>query len=118
MTAAPDPRRSVEQLTRSHWPDPPPGATRLVTVAHALRRRPVGELTVEQLRLLIGQRIDLPHLLPLALRVLRADPLAEGDLYPGDLLAAVLRCTAEDWSGCPGAEAEVRELARTSGIRP
>ncbi|MCP3766638.1 contact-dependent growth inhibition system immunity protein [Streptomyces sp. MAR25Y5] len=48
--------------------------------AHALRRRPIGELAVEDMRLLIGQNVGLAHLLPLALEVLRDDPMAEGDM--------------------------------------
>ncbi|WP_406266166.1 contact-dependent growth inhibition system immunity protein [Actinacidiphila glaucinigra] len=56
--------RSLEELERDCWPAPSPNATRLITTAHALRRRPVGELTVEDMRLLIGQDIGLPYLLP------------------------------------------------------
>ncbi|MFF1459426.1 contact-dependent growth inhibition system immunity protein [Streptomyces sp. NPDC058330] len=43
----------------------PPSAddTRLVVPAHALRRRPVGELTTEDMRLSTGQDIGLPYLL-------------------------------------------------------
>jgi len=40
---------------------------------------------------MIGQRIALDHLVPRAIEILEVDPLAEGDFYPGDLLAAVLR---------------------------
>ncbi|WP_370418757.1 contact-dependent growth inhibition system immunity protein [Streptomyces sp. QH1-20] len=42
------------------------------------------------MRLLIGRDVGLAHLLPLALEVLRGDPMAEGDMYEGDLLSAVL----------------------------
>ncbi|MFF3488461.1 contact-dependent growth inhibition system immunity protein [Streptomyces sp. NPDC002701] len=34
--------------------------------------------------------MGLAHLLPLAVEVRRINPLAEGDVYEGDLLAAVL----------------------------
>ncbi|MFF0711224.1 contact-dependent growth inhibition system immunity protein [Streptomyces bauhiniae] len=63
---------------RALWPAPSVDYTRLVTTAHALRRRPIGDLTVEDMRLLIGQDMGLPHLLPLALEVLRENPMAEG----------------------------------------
>ncbi|WP_329300492.1 contact-dependent growth inhibition system immunity protein [Streptomyces sp. NBC_00659] len=56
-------------------------SSRLVSTAHALRCRPIGGLTVEDLRLLIGQDAGLAHLLPLALEVLRDDPMAEGDSH-------------------------------------
>ena len=56
-----------------------------------LRNKPLYEMTVEDLRILIGQGIGLKFLMPIALRVLSKDPLAEGMHYPGDLLASVLR---------------------------
>jgi hypothetical protein len=58
---------------------------------HALRTKPIDELAVEDLRLMIQQQIGLQYLVPIALQNLRENPLAEGDLYPGDLLVAVLR---------------------------
>ncbi|WP_234375561.1 contact-dependent growth inhibition system immunity protein [Streptomyces sp. CB01373] len=76
---------SLEGLERDRWPAPSADATRVVATAHALRRRPIGELTVEDMRFLIGQDIGLPYLLPLALEVLRDNPMAEGDMHEGDL---------------------------------
>jgi hypothetical protein len=49
------------------------------------------DFTVEDLRIMIGQKIGLLHLLPLAIKILKHDPLAEGDYYPGDLLTSVIR---------------------------
>ncbi|MFE5586173.1 contact-dependent growth inhibition system immunity protein [Kitasatospora sp. NPDC056531] len=89
---------SLEELERDRWPAPPADATRLVAAAHALRRQPVGGLTVEDLRLLIRQDVGLLHLLPMALELLQENPLAEGDLYPGDLLSAVLTRNPAVWS--------------------
>ncbi|MGW1544100.1 contact-dependent growth inhibition system immunity protein [Streptomyces sp. NPDC002309] len=69
--------RSLEKLEDSSWAaDPSGGETRLMATVRALRRRPIGSLTVEDLRLLIRQDVGLAHLLPLAVDVLRADPLA------------------------------------------
>ncbi|MET8168230.1 contact-dependent growth inhibition system immunity protein [Streptomyces sp. NPDC005329] len=78
MTVSVDRSRSLDELERDRWQPPPPGATRLIATAHALRSRPVGTPTVEDLRLLIGQDIGLPVLLPLALEVLHDNPPAEG----------------------------------------
>jgi CDI immunity proteins len=47
--------------------------------------------------MLIGQKEGLDALVPLALERLEADPLAEGDYYPGDLLAAVLAIPSAHW---------------------
>ncbi|MET7597620.1 contact-dependent growth inhibition system immunity protein [Streptomyces sp. NPDC004082] len=98
MTVSIDRSRSLEELERDRWPAPPPDATRLMATAHALRSRPVGTLTVEDLRLLIGQNIGLTVLLPLAVEVLHDDPLAEGHMGEGDLLRAVLARAPAVWS--------------------
>ena len=47
---------------------------------------------------MLGQEIGVPILLPLAVAVLLREPLAEGDLYPGDLLGSVLRLPDSAWS--------------------
>jgi hypothetical protein len=50
---------------------------------------------------MIGQNVALPFLIPLAVEVLEHDALAEGDFYPGDLLATVLRVEREYWTNAP-----------------
>ncbi|MGW4942207.1 contact-dependent growth inhibition system immunity protein [Actinoplanes sp. NPDC004185] len=87
----PDKSRSLEEIEDDRWGDPPAGATRLVSTAYALRKRPVGALDAEGLRLLISQQIGLDTIVPLALEQVEQDPLAEGDFYPGDLLDALIR---------------------------
>ncbi|MFE9687873.1 contact-dependent growth inhibition system immunity protein [Streptomyces sp. NPDC006285] len=100
--------RSLEELERDRWPAPPGGETRLMATVRELRRKPIGGLTVEDMRLLLGQDVGLAHPLPLAVEVLRINPLAEGDMYEGDLLAAVLTRRAEVWNEFPELEREVR----------
>ncbi|MFF2964458.1 contact-dependent growth inhibition system immunity protein [Streptomyces sp. NPDC057963] len=102
--------RSLEELDRDRWPAPPADATRLVAAAHALRRQPIGELTVEDMRLLIRQDVGLLHLLPIALELLREDPVAEGDLYPGDLLSAVLTRNPAVWNESSELRHELRVI--------
>ncbi|WP_327333116.1 contact-dependent growth inhibition system immunity protein [Streptomyces anulatus] len=102
--------RSLEELERDRWPAPTVDDTRLVTTAHALRRRPIGELTVEDMRLLIGQDIGLPYLLPLAVEVLRENPMAEGHMYEGDLLSAVLTRNPSVWVEFPKLGRELRGI--------
>lgn len=75
-----------------------------------LRRVQLRLLTIENLRILIGQNIGLPFLMPLALEQLEQNPLAEGDFYPGDLLCAALRVEADFW------RAHAEERARLDGI--
>ena len=92
--------------------------------SHALRTKPIDELAVEDLRLLIQQQIGLKYLVPIALQHLRENPLAEGDLYPGDLLAAVLRVAADFWHQRPELNRELRNVVdalthdRTTDVDP
>ncbi|MDT7724985.1 MAG: hypothetical protein QOI21_1561 [Actinomycetota bacterium] len=90
---------SLEQIEDSYWGEPAADATRLVQTAHQIRRKPIGTLSVEDLRLLLGQQIGVAVLIPLALGELERVPLAEGDFYPGDLLATVLRLPHTYWQG-------------------
>jgi hypothetical protein len=92
---------SLDALDPPPWDSPPTDATTLIRRCHNLRRKPISEFTVEDLRLMIGQRIALAHLVPLALAHLDIDPLAEGDFYPGDLLTVVLHVQPSFWQQNP-----------------
>jgi CDI immunity proteins len=83
------PSKTLDQLEGDVWGDPTFNSY-LVTTCHRLRTKPVDAFSVEDLRIMIGQKIGLPHLVPLAVPVLEREPLAEGDFYPGDLLANVI----------------------------
>jgi hypothetical protein len=72
-----------------------------VRTVHELRRKPIGQLDVEDLRILLGQDVGTEVLLPYALTVLERNPFAEGDYYPGDLLSAVLTLPLEHWQANP-----------------
>lgn len=63
----------------------------LVQTCHRLRTKPIGEFDTEDLRIMIGQGIGLPYLLPLALDRLEENPWAAGHMFPGDLLKMTAR---------------------------
>lgn len=90
MSRAFDRSRTLDELDPPVWGEPTYDSY-LVTTCHRLRRKPLTEFSTEDLRIMIGQGIGLRWLVPLALEVLEKDPLAAGDFYSGDLLAAVLR---------------------------
>ena len=69
----------------------------LIVRCNELRKKPIAEFEVEDLRIMIGQSIGLNYLLPEALKVLSRDILAEGDFYEGDLLSSVLTVEREYW---------------------
>jgi hypothetical protein len=83
----------------------------LTATVHALRRRPVDLLGIEDLRVLIAQQVGLDVIVPLALSRLEENPLAEGDFYPGDLLVSVLRVPQAYWRSHPAESARVRTIA-------
>ena len=111
--------QSLDDIEGSTWGPRPSDATTLVAAIHALRHKPVGELTAADLRLLIGQRVGLDVVLPRALALLRQSPLVEGDLYPGDLLAAALHLPEAYWREHSALLAEVRVvLASVAELPP
>lgn len=89
-------RRTLDELDPPAWGSLDYGS-HLVKRTHELRRKPIEDFTVEDLRIMIGQRIGLAHLVPQAVAVLEANPLAQGDFFPGDLLQAVLRVDGAYW---------------------
>ncbi|MCG6155943.1 contact-dependent growth inhibition system immunity protein [Rubinisphaera margarita] len=92
-----DRRKSLEELERFDW-DKPDSPTQLVQTCHRLRGVPLAEFTAGDLRIMIGQKISLQILIPLALEKLLDDPLVDSNYYPGDLLKAVLDVPESFWS--------------------
>jgi hypothetical protein len=79
-------------------PAPVPPGTPVEKRCEELRKKPIEELTADELQLQIGQRIGLDYLVPAALDVLERDPLVSGEYYPGDLLGTVLRLERGFWT--------------------
>lgn len=102
--------RSLQDLDGQDWGEAP-FPSYLVRTCHALRRKPLRDFTVEDLRIMIGQNFSLEYLVPLALERLRHDPLAAGDFYPGDLLGCVLgRVQPGFWQERPDLRHAVEEI--------
>jgi len=101
--------RTIEALTGTTWGAPSYNSY-LVRRCHELVTKQVSDLTVEDLRLLIGQNIALPYLIPLALEKLEEDPLAAGDFHPGDLLDAVTRSLPRFWEVNPALRSQLEAI--------
>jgi contact-dependent growth inhibition (CDI) system CdiI-like immunity protein len=73
----------------------------LATTCLTLYTKPLRDFTVENLRVMIGQSIGLEFFVSLAVELLRDNPFAEGDYYPGDLLSVVMRIESSFWQTHP-----------------
>jgi len=123
-------RKTLDELEGVVWGEPE-WDSGLVTRCHELRTKPIGEFTVGDLCVMIGQRISVPILLPLALDILEREPFADAEYYPGDLLESVLGMQDEWWERhaewhdricrvirrCQVAPSEVIERVATFGAR-
>ena len=89
--------RTLQELERSDWGEIDSDASYVIRRSHELRRKPLKDLEVEDLRLLISQHIGLPYLVPLAIKILQANPLISGDFFPGDLLKSTLKVDVQFW---------------------
>jgi len=103
--------RSIEELENDYWKEAS-FPSHLVEKCFKYRKVPVSELSVEQLRLLIGQQIGLPYIVPKTIAVLQSDILAEGDYYLGDLLNSLLVLSEEVWGLWPDEKFKFVELLR------
>lgn len=89
--------KSIEQLENDYWKEPSEFPTGMVERCYRYRKIKIADLTNEQLRLLISQKIGLKYLTEIALNKLERNILTEGDIYEGDLLEAVSRIPTEFW---------------------
>ena len=80
---------TIESIEGDVWPEPE-WQSGLVLAAHALRKKPLSELTPNDLRVAFSQQIGADLVKARALEGFENDPAA-GDLYEGDLLLAVMR---------------------------
>ncbi|MCR6663806.1 MAG: contact-dependent growth inhibition system immunity protein [Luteimonas sp.] len=92
--------KSLEQLEGDRWGEPD-FQSHLVTECHRLRKVAIGQFSVENLRIMIGQGFGLQHLVPIALERLYDNPFVEGDFYPGDLLLALAKAPSIFWEANP-----------------
>lgn len=95
-----DRTKSIEELEGEVWPAPEL-ESHVVVENHRLRKVPLENLSVEDLRLLVGQKVSLEYTVPLALEFLEENPLAAGAMYRGDLLANVLNLPDGFWQSHP-----------------
>lgn len=84
-----DRAKCLQELDGDDWREPTLDSL-LVATCRRLRLKPIKEFTVEDLRIMVGQSIGIEVLVPIAIEVLEINLFAEGDLYAGDLLEALI----------------------------
>ena len=90
------PNQSLEELENDWWGEPEFDSY-VVKTSHLARQKPINKLTDEEIRLLIGQKIGLKYLLPIAVKMIEIRPDMMITFYPGDLLKCLLSRDKEDW---------------------
>jgi hypothetical protein len=104
---------SLEALEKKDWGGPTYGSY-VVRTAHALRKKPLRDLTDEELRLALSQQIGLPWIVELAVERLSEDRFRIGDFYRGDVLVACLRLPPSFWADQPDLGRRVALLVATA----
>ena len=90
-------QKSIENLEKDFWGQPPKSSTPLVAKVHRLRTIQIEKLEPKDIRLLVGQNVGLKYLIPIALDILQADLFIDAELYDGDLLQNVINVNNGFW---------------------
>lgn len=91
--------KTLESLEKKVWPELSELDKQdwLMVECNTLRKKPLKDFSIENLREMIGQDIGLEFLIPLAIDNLTNDITLKGECYIGDLLNAVLKSETEYW---------------------
>lgn len=92
-------QKNLENLEKNNWGDVPHDESSIVQRLCRLRKVPLEEFTIDDIRFMIIQEAGLPYLLTLAIEILKNDLLAEGNYYEGDLLGAIMKIKPTNWKG-------------------
>jgi len=109
MTGLTDFTRSIEDLEGCEWHNPGSAETPLIAECYALRKKPLRDLTNDELNLAVGQQIGFPFVLDLAFDRLASNPLLDCGCYPGDLLANLVRAPEKVWDERPALHKKLAE---------
>jgi hypothetical protein len=109
---------SLEELTGLAEGDPREAATPLVAAIQRSWRKPLAQLTAQEIGRLVVQLYGFPYLLDLVMPKLEADPLYNGGYYPGDVLSNLLRADPNLWAGRPEYQERLASLYQRALERP
>jgi hypothetical protein len=89
--------KSIESLEKRNYGPIPTDESSTVQRLWKLRKVPINELQIDDIRFLIIQGSGLKYLLIEAIDLLKEDLLTEGNYYKGDLFNAVLQIEKVQW---------------------
>ena len=105
--------KTFRDISGKDWPKneiPTDEDSNVVRKSYELYYKKIDEFTDEDLRFAIGQQWNLKYIIPLAIDILRDNPFAEGDFYPGSLLENVLKSDRNYWKGHPNERKAIEEI--------
>jgi hypothetical protein len=117
-TRVTDLTRSLEELDGLVSEEPDETDTIMVQRIYALRKKPLGILSDDEVRLAVSQRVGSPFILDLAFQRLEQEPLLDADCYPGDLLSALIRSNDDFWEGRPHLRLQLADLYAYAMAQP
>ena len=104
-----DINKSLDELEGTTWGEPDFQSS-LTLRCHELRKKKLKDFSAGDLRVMIGQKISIEYLVPLALETLVTNPFVAGDIYHGDLLIQVLEIDKQFWNQNGDLSFELKEV--------
>ncbi len=84
-----DRTKSIEELSGYCWLESDFGS-HVVMTSHAMRRKPLDELSLEDIRMGTMQHIGPTYLIPVAIEAVENDPMAESFNFPAEITLQLL----------------------------
>jgi hypothetical protein len=109
---------SLEELTGLDAGNPDDAPTNMVEAIIRSWKKPLNQLSDEEIGRLVVQHDGYPYVLDLVWPKLESDPLFDGGYYPGDVLSSLIRADPEIWADRPQYKARLDALYRAALERP
>lgn len=87
---------SIEELEKCWWEEPKFDSY-VTRTSYSARKKPLAQLSAEEIRLLLGQKIGLKYVIPLGISILKENVGIMVQYYEGDLLNQFLGLDINDW---------------------
>ena len=95
-----DRNKSIEELS-GYCRFAPEFESNVIIKNHAMRRKKLADLTLEDIRMGASQHVGVTHLVPIALKVVEDDPFAESLNFPAEIILKLLLVPHDYWLSHP-----------------